>query len=138
VRLPARRRIKKRREFLQLQSSGIKAGSPHFTLISKASEAQAAGRQDSRIGITVTKKVDKRAVGRNRLKRLVREEFRTRRAGFKKAMDLVVICKRGSSGLKAEEIRAELEVLFQKARLVPRSGGTLNPSEGKPASGRKA
>jgi ribonuclease P protein component len=119
--LPGKRRIKKRRDFLDIQSSGIKAGSSHFTLVSKASALQVADQADSRIGITVTKKVDKRAVGRNRLKRLVREEFRTLRPSFKKKMDLVVICKKGSSELEAAEIRAQLRLLFEKARLLPRS-----------------
>lgn len=35
------------------------------------------GSQSSRLGLAVSKKVDKRAVGRNRIKRVLRQSFRT-------------------------------------------------------------
>jgi len=48
-----------------------------------------AGSEDARLGVVVAKKLLKRAVDRNRVKRIVREQFRCRRSGLP-AYDLVV------------------------------------------------
>ena len=54
-----------------------------------------AGRARPRIGITVSSKIAN-AVGRNRVKRWVREAFRAERAGLP-AVDLVVVARRGAT-----------------------------------------
>ncbi len=46
----------------------------------------------TRLGLASSKKVDKRAVGRNRIKRLVRESFRQHRHQLS-AVDLVVMAR---------------------------------------------
>ena len=64
-------RLKKRPEFLALQESGKKHYSKHFLLII----GKSAG-SESRLGVTITRKVHKSAVHRNQLRRRVREIFR--------------------------------------------------------------
>lgn len=118
-------RIKRRSEFLDLQNNGKKARSDHFLLITRAPELNKFRAKHSasdemskhRLGITVTKKVHKRAVKRNLLKRRLREIFRGRRADFSRPMDMVIICRRGAAELSFKEIEEEMLVLFQKARL---------------------
>lgn len=60
-------RLQKRSDFLRLNDGADKWVSKAFILLSKENELGKA-----RFGITVTKKLDKRAVGRNRIKRRLR------------------------------------------------------------------
>ena len=121
-RLSRDRRIRKRKVFLRVQGSGRKYRSDHFLLAVSArlplkSQSQLAVR-DSRLGITVTTKVHKRAVVRNKLKRRVREYIRRVRPGFTSAVDLVVIARDGATGLSFEQLTQELQLLLRKARLL--------------------
>lgn len=52
-------------------------------------QPRSEGQTEARLGVVVGKKLLKRAVDRNRVKRIVREQFRCRRAGLP-AYDLVV------------------------------------------------
>lgn len=105
-----RRRVKKRSDFLEIQSQGRKRHSDHFLVAWRRAETS-----EKRLGITVTKKVHKRAVKRNFLKRQIREFFRTNRRNFGKKVDLVVIAKRGACSLSGPEVQAEIASLFKAA-----------------------
>ena len=61
-----------------------------------------------RLGITVSTKIDKRAVIRNRIKRLVREVFRKNLSRFE-GFDIVVIARKNASHLSYKD--AEREIL---------------------------
>ena len=60
-------RLQKRSDFLRLNDGAAKWVSKGFILLAKANE-----RENARVGITVTKKLEKTAVGRNRMKRRLR------------------------------------------------------------------
>jgi ribonuclease P protein component len=68
-----------------------------------------------RLGVAVSKKVDKRAVGRNRIKRLARELFRHERAQLPPG-DYVLIAQPGASKLGNDELRAQFLQLLERAR----------------------
>lgn len=70
------------------------------------------------MGITVTRKVNKRAVVRNKIKRQAREFFRYNRHRLKKSADIVVISLRDASGLASPKVWGELYFLFRKAGLL--------------------
>jgi ribonuclease P protein component len=99
------RRIRKRADFLRVQSQGQRASTPHFTLLVAAGVAG-----PSRLGIVVTKKIGN-AVARNRVKRVCRECFRLWQDFLPDGIDLVVIAKEGAPELGLAEVRAE----WQKA-----------------------
>ncbi len=52
------------------------------------------GRETARLGLAIAKKHVRRAVGRNRIKRLARESFR-RQQDTLKGLDIVVLAKPG-------------------------------------------
>ena len=101
--LPRTRRIPKRPQILELQSSGKKLYSRHFLVIARPSE-----RGDSRIAITVTKKVHKRAVVRNRIKRRVREVFRNHREKLSENFDILVIARKNAGEVDYHNVRREI------------------------------
>ncbi|MEM1092571.1 MAG: ribonuclease P protein component [Pseudomonadota bacterium] len=62
----------------------------------------------ARLGLAVSKKVDKRAVKRNQIKRLARESFR-RNAIRQQPVDLVVIARAPAASMSARELLSALE-----------------------------
>lgn len=129
------KRIKRRAEFLRIQSGGTKHSSRHFLLSVALRSAlpetavdspanAAAALMRTRIGITVTKKVDKRAARRNRLKRRVRECFRKAYRRFDgPPMDLVLIARDGATECSYEQVRKEFHYLLYQAHILPEVRG---------------
>ncbi len=96
-------RIKKKKDFQQIQENGDKFFSKHFIIFSlKNNDNQ------NKIGITISKKVDKRAVVRNRLKRYIREIYRTNKEKILDNHKLVVIAKKNAGNLKYHDVKREL------------------------------
>ena len=85
----------------------VRAASPHLTLLAKVNSLG-----HPRLGLTVPKKVLKRAVWRNRIKRLTRESFRHKQHELP-AIDIVVIAKSGIGKLDNAEITQLLEKLWR-------------------------
>jgi ribonuclease P protein component len=96
VRLGKRSRLRLRREFLAVQERGRKLHASEYLVLAIPN---ALGRP--RLGVTVSSRTAD-AVGRNRLKRWVREAFRAEAAGLP-AVDLVLIGRGGAlaGGLEA-------------------------------------
>ena len=99
-------RVLKRAEFVRLSKSGTKIQNRHFIFLYSRS-----CRPYSRIGITVSRKVGD-AVLRNRIKRLVRENFRRMRPMIVGAWDVNIIAKPNSSNLSLSEVGSSLAQLF--------------------------
>lgn len=99
-------RILKRSEFIALSKSGRKVQDANF--IAYILPAQ---YNQSRLGVTVTKKVGK-AVERNRIKRLVREFFRFNRHCLSGKWDINIIAKRQSAGITSEKGYRSLQNIF--------------------------
>ncbi len=77
---------------------------------------------EPRLGLTATRKVGG-SVARNRIRRQLRESFRTQRAAFG-PWDVVVNVRQGAIGAPTAEIAAELQRLAAKGhRALDRRGG---------------
>jgi ribonuclease P protein component len=86
-----------------------RAANQHFTLLAKPNTLS-----NPRLGLTIAKKHVKKAVQRNRLKRLARESFRLHQHQLD-AIDIVLMVKKGVDELSNEEIHAQLTKLWRKA-----------------------
>jgi len=103
MRFRASNRLRKRFEFRRVRDMGRRVHTKSFLCLLSA---QPEG-QPTRIGITVTRQVAC-AVGRNRIKRILREVFRQNRSLFPQAADIVVVAKRDCSVQSYGEARAEM------------------------------
>jgi len=65
--------------------------------------------ENSRLGMAVSRQVDKRAVGRNRIKRVVRESFRHRYSTQNVCLDIVVLPRRETATICNERLFRSLQ-----------------------------
>jgi ribonuclease P protein component len=78
-------------------------------------QPRAEGSNEARLGLVVAKKLLKRAVDRNRVKRVVREQFRVQRASIP-PYDLVVRLAVKVRPLDGKEIASDFLALLDKLR----------------------
>ena len=101
-------RLLKRAQFVRLSGKGRSYRTRHFIA------AVADGKEENnRIGITASKKVGN-AVRRNRIKRIVRENFRHGKESLSGNRDINIIAKKGAASLPNHRINKELKELFDK------------------------
>src|SRR5262249_52439892 len=111
-------RLRRAAEFRTVGEEGRRAANPCFVVLVRQRETRSrSGRV--RLGITVSRKVG-HAVVRNRVKRRVREWFRSARGAMRPGIDLLVIARRGAAGRDARELDA---ALCELARTVGAGGG---------------
>ena len=101
-RFPPSHRLKTRSDFDRVFSTPKRSGGRFFTVLAVPNACS-----ESRLGLIVSRKVDRRAVGRNRVKRLVRESFRTH-VWSAHGVDVVVLAKAGAASAPSDEVFNEL------------------------------
>lgn len=114
--LPREARIRRAGDFALMRQVSGRFGGRCFSVRYRPNELGHA-----RLGIAVSKRVSKRAVERNRIKRLLRESFRRQR-GLLPAVDLVVMAREQAAGLPGPELLAELAILWRKLPPLKRAG----------------
>lgn len=131
LRFPRTARVRARKDFDRTFKHGRRVALPVLALhfhFDNPTDEPASGRDvdGARLGLAVSRKVDPRAVGRNRIKRALRETFRMHR-GELPAGDYVVVARGGATRLSAAALRQAFEQLLQRAGALPRStsGGTM-------------
>lgn len=111
---PKEHRLRLNSDFKRVFDEGKRAHAPHFTVIG----APGPDLGHHRIGIIVGRKVAK-GVSRNRLKRRVREFYRTRKKDVQmenmpEGADIVVLARAGAAALDFKGICEELENCWQR------------------------
>ncbi|MGE0328896.1 MAG: ribonuclease P protein component [Polyangiaceae bacterium] len=101
---PALRRVRTPGEFRRCQQTGRRLHTAHFVLVVYAR----GDDEPARLGLTVSRRTGN-AVARNRMKRLLREAFRTSEAAWPRGVDLVIIAKQGPGELTLHDVVAELD-----------------------------
>jgi ribonuclease P protein component len=104
-------RLRTAREFQRVAREGRRASSRSFLVLAASRPVQSGL---ARIGLTVSRQVGG-AVVRNRLKRRLREWFRTSALRRWGPIDVVVIARPPARELASEPLRAELDGLARQA-----------------------
>ena len=118
-RLPRTARVRARPEFDRIFKHGRRVALPVLAL-HVSPPAQPDG--PARLGLAVSRKVDPRAVGRNRIKRVLRAAFRECRADLPPA-DYVIVARPGASSCDGEALRSAFARLLQRAGALPDPAG---------------
>lgn len=100
---PPKLRLKNTKEFLSVQVKASKLNSKHFLILISPSQ-----KANNRLGITVTKKIDKRAVVRNKIKRRVRDIFRRNQHLFRENFDIIIIARKNAGELEFKDTEREI------------------------------
>lgn len=107
--LPKQVRLLTKTDYNAVFSKSVKVSNSVFLiLIHKTSNHY------SRLGLVISKKVDKRAVQRNRIKRIARESFRNK--DFETHCDYVILARPKITNLANKEIFNSLDGLWNQAQ----------------------
>ena len=120
---PRHVRVRARAEFDRAFQQGRRSASPLFSL------HFVAGPPPARLGLAVSRKVDPHAVGRNRIKRVLRDLFRQLRPRLADG-DYVVVARKAAAQSENAALRAGLLNLLQRAGALPQgdADGTIPPA----------
>ena len=108
LRLPPERRMRRPAEFKRAYAAGKRLGNEFFTV-----NAQANGLGCARLGMSIAARILRRAVDRNRVRRLIRESFRVHQLGLP-AIDIVIGARAGVLAADNAQLRGALEKLWLK------------------------
>ena len=108
LRLPPERRMRRPAEFKHVYAAGRRLGNEFFTV-----NAQANGLTGARLGMSIAARILRRAVDRNRLRRLIRESFRVNQLSLP-SLDIVIGVRAGVLSADNARLRCALEKLWQK------------------------
>ena len=108
ARYPRTARVRARLEFDAVFAKGCRAATPLLALHYLADEA------DARLGLAVSRKVDSRAVVRNRIKRVLRDHFRRHRAELAGGA-YVVVARPPAARASGPEIIAAFDQTYRQA-----------------------
>jgi ribonuclease P protein component len=106
--LPARLRLRRKSDFDAAYARGRRLGDGFFAVIATMNEAGAP-----RLGMAVAVRVAGGAVGRNRIRRIIRESFRLHQQSLP-ALDLVVSARPQARGASGAQLHASLAALWKK------------------------
>jgi len=104
---PATARLRNPQDFLALRRAGKRYASRFFQTQFRFTENDGA-----RLGMAVSRRVSKRAVTRNRIRRAIRESFRLRRSDLA-PVDVLLIAHPRAVAQSTVELRADLESIWQ-------------------------
>ena len=118
--LPKPHRLRERRDYRAVYAQGIRRYSPHLTLLAlHCREAKGVNSTlPSSFGISISKKVSKKAVVRNRLKRQIKGVISSYLPRIKPGWKIVIVVNPKAIECKYEHFLRELEELLKQAKII--------------------
>jgi len=111
--LPKENRLKKKKDFEKLFKEG-KSFSEKFLVL----KINKNNLNNNRFGFIVSKKISKKAVARNKIKRQLREIVRKEINNYQKGFDVAVIALPGIESKNFEEMSQALERILKKIKIL--------------------
>jgi ribonuclease P protein component len=108
--LPRQARLRRAADFAALRQPGGRLGSAHFRIRYRAND-----QDGPRMGMAVSRRVSKKAVERNRIKRAIRETYRRQRTALP-CVDILVIASPSARGCAGPALMRELEHLLRRLK----------------------
>ena len=102
-------RLRKQKDFENVFDKGVYFSERYLML-----KAVKNNLPFSRFGFVVSKKVSKKAVERNKVKRLMSESIRLSQKRIKSGFDIIFVSRAGIVGKDFEEIKESIEKLLKK------------------------
>jgi len=107
LRLPRTARLLRPADFAALKQHGKRFTTRHFVIEHRPNAAAA------RLGMAVSRRVSKKAVERNRIRRQIREQFRLHQPSLPLA-DVLVIARPSAAGRANADLRLDLDLVWHK------------------------
>ncbi|PSB06618.1 ribonuclease P protein component [Pleurocapsa sp. CCALA 161] len=118
--LPKSHRLRDRGDYRAVYAQGIRRYSPHLTLFALAYRETKStdSTPASSFGISISKKVSKKAVVRNRIKRQIKGVIRSHLQEIKAGWQIVIVVRPKAIECKYEHFLRELEELLKQAKII--------------------
>lgn len=115
--LPKENRLNQKKDFQRVfqKGKGLRENLLTFKWISNNLKV-------SRFGFVISKKISKKAVVRNKIKRRLREKVRIKLSHLRKGIDGVIIVQPGAAKEKNQEIAKNLNKILLRAKLIRKNG----------------
>lgn len=110
--LPRENRLTHASEFARVFEQPLRSGDQYFTVLYRTTDGGCA-----RLGLAVSKKRMRRAVDRNRVKRLIKESFRLHRSELG-STDVVVMARRDLRSDDNRDLFASLQRHWQRLKIT--------------------
>ena len=100
----SQQKLNKATEFKQVFKKPVVSSDACFRVLARVGQGDC-----SRLGMAVSRQIDKKAVGRNRIKRVIRESFRHQFSGKGLLLDIVVLPRRETATICNKELFRSLQ-----------------------------
>jgi ribonuclease P protein component len=107
-------RLRQRRDFDWVYQTGTRRRATHLHVVAIKADVKSV----SRFGISISKKVSKRAVCRNRIKRQIRAILRSLLPRVEPGWAVIIIVRASIVDADYQQIQQELEQLLRKAEVL--------------------
>ncbi len=111
--LPPENRIKKKNDFSVILEKGETVHSELMVVKFLKNDFE-----KTRFGFIVSRKVSPRAVSRNRVRRILREQIRLRLPEIKKGLDVVIIAKKAIVGKTSLVVGSDFDDILAKQKTL--------------------
>jgi ribonuclease P protein component len=113
-------RLRNRRDFQTVYQQGIRRSSLHLILraLSSVKSEETTHKIVSRFGISISLKVSKKAVVRNRIKRWIKAAIRELMPQIDRGWKVVIVVRSNAVECKYEHFLRELKQLLTNAKII--------------------